>query len=380
MLFICAALLLAPASAQTVGSQPPADKARAQPSTAQASTALSEGEAEAVARVNAWTVGVVGGMIEGAPIRFATDIQIALDDGDNLRVLPIVSRGAKQNVIDLLYLKGVDAGVVYVDIFDEFKREGKIKNIDKRINYISHLFLSGVHVLVRPEIKELKDLEGKKFGFQGYGTGVSVTSAILFKRLGITVDPIYITNSQALEKMKTGEMDGLIYLVSKAHPSLTSIDPKHGFHLLSIPYEKFTDYYVPVTFDSTDYPNLVKPDEKVDAIGVPAVLAVYNWPKNSDRFRKVERFIKYYFDRFEQFKKPPFQKEWKEINLAATIPGWNRYWLAEQLVQDMQRKQQAQGAAGVTTTANTSSSSLSDPATRRQYDEFLEWKRQQPKQ
>lgn len=375
MLFICAALLLAPASAQTVGSQPPADKARAQPSTA-----LSEGEAEAVARVNAWTVGVVGGMIEGAPIRFATDIQIALDDGDNLRVLPIVSRGAKQNVIDLLYLKGVDAGVVYVDIFDEFKREGKIKNIDKRINYISHLFLSGVHVLVRPEIKELKDLEGKKFGFQGYGTGVSVTSAILFKRLGITVDPIYITNSQALEKMKTGEMDGLIYLVSKAHPSLTSIDPKHGFHLLSIPYEKFTDYYVPVTFDNTDYPNLVKPDEKVDAIGVPAVLAVYNWPKNSDRFRKVERFIKYYFDRFEQFKKPPFQKEWKEINLAATIPGWNRYWLAEQLVQDMQRKQQAQGAAGVTTTANTSSSSLSDPATRRQYDEFLEWKRQQPKQ
>jgi hypothetical protein len=135
-----------------------------------------------------------------------------------------------------------------------------------------------------------------------------------------------------------------------------------------------------VTFDNTDYPNLVKPDEKVDAIGVPAVLAVYNWPKNSDRFRKVERFIKYYFDRFEQFKKPPFQKEWKEINLAATIPGWNRYWLAEQLVQDMQRKQQAQGAAGVTTTANTSSSSLSDPATRRQYDEFLEWKRQQPKQ
>lgn len=361
------------ASAQTIQNQPVGnEKARSQ-----VSTAIAEGEAEAVARVNAWTVGVVGGMIEGAPIRFATDIQIALDDGDNLRILPIVSRGAKQNVIDLLYLKGVDVGVVYTDVFDEFRRDGKIKNIDRRINYISQLFLSGVHVLVRPEIRELKDLEGKKFGFQGRGTGVSVTSTILFDRMGINVEPVYITNNQALEKMKTGEMHGLIYLVSKAHPSLTSIDPKFGFHLLSIPYEKFGDYYVPMTFENADYPNLVQPDEKVEALGVPAVLAVYNWPKGSDRFRKVERFIQYYFDRFDQLKKPPYQKEWKEINLAATIPGWTRYWMAEQLLKDPQRRRQLQSSAdaAVPSATNTSSFDLTDPANRKVFDEFLEWKR-----
>ena len=131
-------------------------------------------------------------------------------------------------------------------------------------------------------------------------------------------------------------MAALIYLVFKAHPSLTSIDPKLGFHLIPIPYDKFTDYYVPMTFENSDYPNLVKPDEKVESIGVPAVLAVYNWPKNSDRFRKVERFIQYYFNRFDKFKAPPFQKEWKEINLSASVPGWTRYWLAEQLLQQME--------------------------------------------
>ena len=361
------------ASAQTVQNQPAGnEKARSQ-----VSTAIAEGEAEALARVNAWTVGVVGGMIEGAPIRFATDIQVALDDGDNLRILPIVSRGVKQNVIDLLYLKGVDVGVVYTDVFDEFRRDGKIRNIDRRINYISQLFLSGVHVLVRPEIRELKDLEGKKFGFQGRGTGVSVTSTILFDRMGINVEPIYITNNQALEKMKTGEMHGLIYLVSKAHPSLTSIDPKFGFHLLSIPYEKFGDYYVPMTFENADYPNLVQPDEKVETLGVPAVLAVYNWPKGSDRFRKVERFIQYYFDRFDQLKKPPYQKEWKEINLAATVPGWTRYWMAEQLLKDPQRKWQLQSSAdaALPSATNTSSFDLNDPANRKVFDEFMEWKR-----
>ena len=177
---IAAILFLAgPASTQTVLAQSQARNNRdtAVPRGAPP-TAIAEGEAESIERVNKWTVGIVGGMIEGAPIRFATDIQIALDDGDELRVLPIVSRGVKQNVLDLLYLKGVDAAVLYTDALDEFRREGKIKNMRKGINYISHLFLSGVHLLARPEITSLKDLEGKKFGFQGRGTGVSVTSAI----------------------------------------------------------------------------------------------------------------------------------------------------------------------------------------------------------
>jgi TRAP-type uncharacterized transport system substrate-binding protein len=344
---------------------------------AQTVTALSEGEAESVQRANNWTIGIVGGMIEGAPIRFATDIQIALDNGDDLRILPIVSRGVKQNVLDLLYLKGVDAGVLYTDALDEFRRDGKIKNIDKRINYISHLFLSGVHALVRPEIKELKDLEGKKFGFQGRGTGVSVTSAVIFNRMGINVEPVYITNNQALEKMKTGEMHGLIYLVSKAHPSLTSIDAQFGFHLLPIPYEKFTDYYVPMTFENSDYPNLIKPGEKVEAIGVPAVLAVYNWPKGSDRFRKVERFIQYYFEKFDTFKKPPFQKEWKEINLAAKVPGWNRYWFAEQMLAKMEAARQASGGGAVALQDKSPPSEMNDPDLQKKFKEFLEWKRQQ---
>lgn len=38
---------------------------------------------------------------------------------------------------DLLYLKGVDVGFVNTAIFDDFKKEGVIKNIENRIQYIS---------------------------------------------------------------------------------------------------------------------------------------------------------------------------------------------------------------------------------------------------
>src|ERR1041384_7247056 len=55
-------------------------------------------------RINEWTVGLAGGLLEGAPIRLATEISRVVNDGENLHVLPIVTRGPTENVNDLLFL------------------------------------------------------------------------------------------------------------------------------------------------------------------------------------------------------------------------------------------------------------------------------------
>jgi hypothetical protein len=44
--------------------------------------------ADAKQNVNAWTVGLAGGLLEGTFIRYAADMAKVLDDGSNLRVLP----------------------------------------------------------------------------------------------------------------------------------------------------------------------------------------------------------------------------------------------------------------------------------------------------
>jgi hypothetical protein len=62
-------------------------------------------------RKNAWTVGIAGGLIDGTYMRFADELAKVLDDGDNLRILPMVSYGAASNLDDLLYLRGVDLAV-----------------------------------------------------------------------------------------------------------------------------------------------------------------------------------------------------------------------------------------------------------------------------
>jgi TRAP-type uncharacterized transport system substrate-binding protein len=333
-----------------------------------APTAASSGEAFKVARANDWTVSIAGGLLEGTFIRFAAELAKALDDGDNLRILPIVSHGAAENVDDMLYLRGIDIAITYSDVLYQYKRAGQIKNIDQRISYISELYVGELHVFARPEIKTLADLEGKKVGFNTQGAGPTVTGPILFERLGIHVEPIYINNSIAIEQMKSGEIAAILHTVGKPNDLFTKLPPMPGFHFIPVDYNnKFADYYVPTTLTHDDYPELIAPGEQIDSIGIPAVLASYNWPKDSDHFRRVERFINYYFDRFELLKLPSFHPKWRDVNLAAKVPGWTRYPVADQKVAQVASSASDQHPSGAVET-----SADETPL----FQEFLSWRRQ----
>ena len=117
--------------------------------------------------MNAWTVGLAGGLLEGAPIRLAAEMARVVDDGDNLHVLPVVTRGPVENLNSLLYLRGIDAAIINSDALEEYKSQ--VPDIQRRITYVLNLFPSELHIFVRPEIKSLSDLAGKKVGV-GLGT------------------------------------------------------------------------------------------------------------------------------------------------------------------------------------------------------------------
>lgn len=338
-------------------------------------TAANKTEQAIRDRVNAWTVGVAGGLLSGTFSRFAAELATALDDGDNLRVLPIVTYGATSNVSDLLYLKGIDVAITHADVFDEFKKERNIGDIDKRINYLSQMYVSELYLYVRPEINKIEDLEGKVVGLHTKGAGQTTTGPILFGRLGVNIKPVFISNKIAIEKMKTGEIAGILHSGGKPNELFKDLTPEPGFKLLPIPYsEKFADYYVPSSLGHKDYPNLFKEGESIETLGIPVVLAVYNWPKGTERFRKVERFVQYYFDRFERMRKPPFHPKWKGINLAATVPGWTRWWVAEDILTKMAAEAKA-GQSENTGSTEVSLSASANGVDQELFQEFLEWKK-----
>src|SRR4030095_6114603 len=127
-------------------------------------------EAAVKDRKNAGTVGLVGGQLSGSYMTFADELARALDDGDNLRILPIVSYGAASNLEDLLYLRGVDVAVTQSDVFEYFRNERKISNLNNRIHYVIRLPASEMHLLAKTDIKSIEDLRGKKVNFGPAGS------------------------------------------------------------------------------------------------------------------------------------------------------------------------------------------------------------------
>jgi TRAP-type uncharacterized transport system substrate-binding protein len=355
-------------------------------------TAESEGEGEKATRVNQWTIGLAGGQLEGTFARFAVELAKAFDDTDELRVLPVVTYGATENVSDLLYLKGIDVAITHADVFEEFKKKRAIGNIDKRINYISPMFVSEFYILARPEIKTIKDLEGKTVGLGVKGAGQTVTGPIVFSRMGVNVTTQFMPNGVAYEKMKSGELAALVHSGGKPNEFLTNLKVEPGFHLLEVPYsDAFADYYVPSVIGPKDYPNLIKEGELVQTIGNLVVLACYNWPSGSDRARRVERFIENYFEKFDKLRAPTFHPKWKEINLAGTVPGWTRYAPADRMLTKLAAQDKvkerlisqpagAQPGGGATTPTASRQASTSDVTTemtdeQRLFEEFLDWKK-----
>jgi hypothetical protein len=63
-------------------------------------------------KVNAWTVGLAAGLIEGAPLRLVSEMATVVDDGATHHVLPIVTRGATENLSSLPYLRGIDLAII----------------------------------------------------------------------------------------------------------------------------------------------------------------------------------------------------------------------------------------------------------------------------
>jgi TRAP-type uncharacterized transport system substrate-binding protein len=284
-------------------------------------------------RKNAWTVGIAGGLIDGTYMRFADELAKVLDDGDNLRILPTVSYGAASNLDDLLYLRGVDLAVTQSDVFEYFRTERKTPNLQNRVHYMLRLPIAELHILAKTDIRSLEDLSGKRVNFGPAGSGSSLTGTIVFQRLGVQVEQILIDQQSALQKLQSGEVAALVRVVGKPVDFFNRIPPNSGLHLIPIPFSSaFADYYTVGEFEAKDYRSLIPDGEKVDTIAVPAVLAVFNWPRGSDRYRRIERFSERLFSQWDQFLGPPRHPKWRDVNLSATVPGWTRHIIAEQML------------------------------------------------
>jgi len=294
------------------------------------------GSAQTKQALNANTVTIITGTIGGTYVQFGADLSSVLDDGNKLRILPIVGRGSVQSIADILFLQGVDLGVVRADSLDYLERKGFARDIRKQLTYVTKLYNEEMQVIAPLAVRNLRDLDGKRVSVDLPDGSTFVTALAVFERVGLNASNFaYIEQRIAMEKLKKGELDAVIVVGGKPYKSVSNFVNDGRFHLVTVDYERpLQNDYLPATLTSKDYPNLIADGDKVDTIAVPAVLAAYNWAPNTDRYRKLTLFVDAFFTKFPTFQNPPFHPKWKEVSLAAPLPGWQRLpyaktWLEE---------------------------------------------------
>jgi TRAP-type uncharacterized transport system substrate-binding protein len=190
-----------------------------------------------------------------------------------------------------------------------------------------------MHVIASKSIRNMKDLDGKTVSVDLPNGGTFVTASIVFERLGIKPNFVYVEQRIALEKLKSGAIDAVVVVGGKPYKSVSTFKDDR-FHLVPVDYSKpLQRDYLPASLNAKDYPNLISDQEQVDTIAVPAVLAAYNWAPRTERYRKLALFVDAFFTKFPTFQNPPFHPKWKEVSLSAPLPDWQRLPAAKQWLE-----------------------------------------------
>jgi TRAP transporter TAXI family solute receptor len=289
------------------------------------------GSAQTKQALNANTVTLITGTIGGTYVQIGADLASVLDDGNKLRVLPIVGRGSVQSVADILFLQGVDIGIVRSDTLDYLEKKGIAKDIKRQFTFVTKLYNEEMTIIAPKSVRTIKDLAGKRVSVDLPNGGTFVTALTVAERIGLKADFAYIEQRIAMEKLKKGELDAVIVVGGKPYKSVSTFQNDGRFHLVTVDYDRpLQGDYLPASLTAKDYPNLIAEGETVDTIAVPAVLAAYNWSQGSDRYRKLSQFVEAFFTKFPTLQNPPFHPKWREVSLAAPLQGWTRLPYAQQ--------------------------------------------------
>jgi uncharacterized protein len=349
-----------------------------QASTVQAQRAEPVTYEEKKRQTNDIAVNIVVSGITCTCARFAEDIRNVVNDlrPDGLRVLPVIGVGGLQNLNDVLFLKGIDMGVVDEDNARLMKKRDPqlYANIEQRVQYITKLYNSEFQVVARNEIRSYDDLRGKKVNFNLKDSQTEVTADIVFKALNLDVERSNYDNDEAIKRLLKGELAAMIILTGAPQAALAKLKKEDGVHFLPLDRHSLPGYdlrqifadYLPADLTHEHYPALIPQGTVVPTIANRALLAAYAWPEDSPRYKRITKFVHAFFSKIDQFHDPARHPKWREVNLAADIPGWTRFkpaanWLAEHRVIDEARDH-----------VDAISSSLTRPDLKAAFEEFMD--------
>ena len=286
---------------------------------------------------NLGVVSMFAGTEGDTSTQVAAELASVLDDGENgVRLLATNGGGIGRNLTDLLYLRGVDTALVRADLLNYARDQQVYPTFESQVNYISEMFPEEVHLLVRSDIDDIKDLTGKKVNLGAADTGANVTGSIILSKLGIRAESTFLEPRMAIEKLEQGEIAGTFLVGGKPMPLLRQIDENSGLKLIAIPTIDYFDSYVATEIPGYDYPNLMQPDDAISTVAARTALLTYAWRPRSSRYEALGDLSTALFESLLTLHNDGYHPKWREVDPTAEFAGWQRFRPASNWVDNNQ--------------------------------------------
>ena len=320
------------------------------------------------------SLGLLAGAAAASETILAADMASLFPHSEQLRVLPMLGDTGAGNLAVLLGDPWVDLAFVSTDALAG--ETAKDKSLSDKLELVARLSPQEVHLLARADIGSLSELAGKQVNFGPAGS--AATAAALFDALGLKVEAMDLDATAAVERLKQGTISALVIVGGKPSPLIAAIPANAGIHLLPISFGPSLETgYLPTRLEAGDYPNLIKTGSEVATVATGMVLLAKS-KADAGSSERVARFVGAVFPRFAELQAQGRHPKWREVNLAATLPGFKRNraaeaWLAGQQVEaarPMAARANASQAPGL-----PASLAMSEEQKEALFKRFIEWQR-----
>jgi TRAP transporter TAXI family solute receptor len=300
-------------------------------------SAQNQSEAAIRERANTGKVTLITGGVDGVSNTYqqlASDLASVLDVKSELRVLPVIGYGSLQNIEDLLFLKGIDVGMVHSDVMRHMEQRGILPGAKNRLKYITKLYDEQLHILANTKYTDIKQLNGQTVIVGRPGSGNEMSALTLIRDLRLKVKLIHVEFEEGVEQVRDGKAAAMIVVARKPSSKLRKVKAGSDLHFLPVPMTKTVlRTYFPDPLTAEHYPNLVPPGKSVETARMAAILAVYNWQDKSLRYANVTRFIRTFMDKLDHLSKASRKDVWQKLDFTGKIKGWQQYEPAANIIR-----------------------------------------------
>jgi TRAP-type uncharacterized transport system substrate-binding protein len=258
-----------------------------------------------------------------------------------VRVWPTVSRGPRQDLVDVLNNPEIDVAVVQTDSLEALEPDMQATAREK-LRYLFRLPNEELHVLASRDIEDIRQLEGRAVNIDRPGTSTHLTARTVFEKLGIRPD--FTTDDQATARngLKSGEIQAAVVLASRPSSEVLALLSLGQFHLLSVPSDDAIRDYIPSRFTAEDYPNVIEPGGSIGTVAVGRILVVRDWPEGSARHTRLKRLVEAVYGQLDALRQAGFDPGWRNVDPLEPAPGWQRFKPAQDLIDRRDRQARAQ--------------------------------------